>query len=165
MQEEEWLSRRYYGGDLPAEAERALHQAALSFSDQALAESHLRSAWENAPGHLAVSIGAYKFYLYHHRLAEALPYAEACVVEAARRLGLTEDWRAVRAEHCDFSGFEAEPRLFLFSLFALGYLLIRLERRVEGRQVLDHLLTLDPTDKLGVAGLLEIVDRGEDTES
>ncbi|HXP96946.1 MAG TPA: hypothetical protein VN809_09560 [Telmatospirillum sp.] len=165
MRDDEWLSRRYYGGDLPAEAERALHQAALSFSDQPLAESHLRRAWDCAPGHLAVSIGAYKFYLYHHRLVEAVPYAEACLVEAARRLGLAEDWRLARPDQADFSSLDAEPRLFLFSLFAWGYLLIRLGRRAEGRQALVHLLTLDPADKLGVTGLLAIVDQGEPSES
>ncbi len=159
MQDEEWLSRRYYGGDLPVEAERALHQAALSFADQPLAESHLRRARDIAPGHLAVSIGTYKFYLYHHRLADALPHAEACVQEAARRLDLDGDWRSVRSDQADFSGIEAAPRLFLFSLFALGYLLVRLDRGVEGRRVLEHLLVLDPTDKLGVAGLLGIIDR------
>jgi hypothetical protein len=165
MQDEEWLSRRYYGGDLPAEAERALHEAALSFADQPQAESCLRRAWEIAPGNLAVAIGAYKFYLYHHRLAEALPYAEACVRESARLVGLAGDWRDVRPDQADFSGLDAEPRLFLFSLFALGYLLFRLGRAGDGRQALASLLVLDPTDKLGVAGLLAIVDQGETPES
>jgi hypothetical protein len=160
MQEEEWLSRRYYGGDLPAEAERALHQAAISFADQPIAEEHLRRAWQIAPGHLAVAIGAYKFYLYHHRLADALPYARSCLIEAARKVGLAEDWRTVRSDQADFSGFDAEPRLFLFSLLAWGYLLVRLGRRDEGRQALDHILSLDPSDKLGVASLLSIIDQG-----
>jgi hypothetical protein len=165
MRDEEWLSRRYYGGDLPIEAERALHQAALCFADQPLAESHLSRARALAPGHLAVSIGTYKFFLYHHRLDEALPYAEACLLEAARRLGLGDDWRAVRADQVDFSDIEAEPRLYLFSLYAWGYLLVRLGRCSEGRQALEHLLVLDPTDKLGVRGLLTIIDQGEPSDS
>jgi hypothetical protein len=33
--DETWLSRRYYGGDLPAEAERCLHLAAAHFADAA----------------------------------------------------------------------------------------------------------------------------------
>jgi hypothetical protein len=131
----------------------------LNFSDQPQAERYLREAWASAPGHLAVSIAAYKFYLYHHRLAEALPYAEACIVEAVDRLGLTGDWREIRPEQADFSDFDAAPRLFLFSLFAWAYLSIRLGHRTEGRHALEHLLFLDPTDKLGVTGLLAIVDQ------
>ncbi|MDR3438621.1 hypothetical protein [Telmatospirillum sp.] len=157
MQDEEWLSRRYYGGDLPIEAERALHEAALDFSNESLAEQHVHRALQLAPGHLAVLIGAYKFYFYHHRLTEALPYAEACLAEAGRRLALPADWRAVRPSQADFASLEGWPRLFLFSLVALGYLLLRLGRVAEGEEALTQVVALDPGDRLGARALLTVV--------
>src|SRR4051812_26466108 len=48
--DEAFLSRRYYGGDLPAEAERALHAAALSYADDRAAEAFLARAAALAPG-------------------------------------------------------------------------------------------------------------------
>ena len=73
--EDEWLSRRYYGGDLPAEAERQLHLAGRHYCDDALAEAHLAKAAEAAPGHRAVDLGHYKYFLYKARLPQALACA------------------------------------------------------------------------------------------
>jgi hypothetical protein len=56
-----WLARRYYGGDLPAEAERYLHLAARHYCDDAVAEAHLAAAERIAPGHQAVDLGHYKY--------------------------------------------------------------------------------------------------------
>src|SRR4051812_40510330 len=60
--EDAWLSGRYYGGDLPAEAERELHLAGRHYCDDAIAESHLAKAAAAAPGHRAVDLGHYKYY-------------------------------------------------------------------------------------------------------
>ena len=84
MPNDAWLDRRYYGGDLPAAAERALHAVGQDWHDEAAAERHIRAALALAPDHLTVQIAAYKFLLYRHRLAEALPYAEACLAETLR---------------------------------------------------------------------------------
>ena len=71
MPNDAWLDRRYYGGDLPAAAERALHAVGQDWHDEAAAERHIRAALALAPDHLAVQIAAYKFFFYRHRLAEA----------------------------------------------------------------------------------------------
>jgi len=160
MIHEDWLSRRYYGGDLPEAAERALHAAALDWNDEAAAEAHIIRALEVAPGRLEVHLGAYKFYFYRHRLAEALPHARACLEEAGRRLKLPADWRRVEMEHADFAGLDGEARLFLFSLLAWGYLLARLDRVEEGRAALSKVAALDPADKLGARALLRVMEQG-----
>ena len=55
--EDEWLSRRYYGGDLPAEAERQLHLAGRHYCDDALAVAQravlVRLCGERGVGHLS----------------------------------------------------------------------------------------------------------------
>ena len=160
MQDDAWLERRYYGGDLPAAAERALHAVGLDWEDEATAEGHIYEALDLAPGHLAVQIAAYKFYFYRHRLQEALPYAQACLAQILRRNQLPADWRDVRAEDAAFTSLEPEPRMVLFALVAYGYVLARLGRTEEGRAALTKVTDLDPQDRMGARRLLAVIDGG-----
>ena len=158
MDDAAWLNRRYYGGDLPAEAERALHAAALAWQDATTAEGHILDALALAPGHLAVHIGAYKFYFYRHRLAEALPHAATCLADALRRSQLPADWRDLCADDPAFLALEPGPRLVLFALVA--YVLVRLGREAEGRAALAKVADLDPDDRMSARRILAILDRG-----
>jgi tetratricopeptide (TPR) repeat protein len=164
MDDEKWLERRYYGGTLPAEAERALHAVGLCWEDEAAAERHILRALALAPDHLAVHYGAYKFYYYKHRLPDALPHVEAWVGEAIRRNGLPSDWRDVTPEHADFTHFDGDPRVFLFSLRAMGWLLARLGRLDEGRAALEKVAGLDPEDQMRARRLLAVLDEHDDDE-
>jgi hypothetical protein len=160
VQDDAWLERRYYGGDLPAAAERALHAVGLDWEDEATAEGHIYEALDLAPGHLAVQIAAYKFYFYRHRLQEALPYAQTCLAQILRRNQLPADWRDVRPEDAAFTSLEPEPRMVLFALVAYGYVLARLGRTEEGRVALTKVTELDPLDRMGARRLLAVIDGG-----
>lgn len=164
MDDEKWLERRYYGGDLPAEAERALHAVGLCWEDEKASEAHIIRALEIAPDHLAVHYGAYKFYYYRRRLAEALPHVEAWVVEAIARNGLPADWRDVGSEHADFTHYDGNPRLFLFALRAMGWLLARLGRIEEGRAALEKVAALDPQDQMRARRLIDCLEHHDDDE-
>ena len=160
MQDAAWLDRRYYGGELPAAAERALHAAGLAWHDEAAAEEHILAALALAPGHLEVHIGAYKFYFYRHRLTEALPYARACLTQILRRNQLPADWRDVRPDDAAFTSLDPEPRMVLFALVAYGYVLARLGRTEEGCVALTKVTELDPDDRMGARRLLAVIDGG-----
>lgn len=164
MDDEKWLERRYYGGTLPAEAERALHAVGLCWEDNAAAEGHILRALALAPNHLAVHYAAYKFYYYKHRLPDALPHVEAWVDEAIHRNRLPSNWRDVSPEHADFTHFDGDPRLFLFALRAMGWLLARLGRLDEGRAALEKVAALDPEDQMRARRLLAILDEHDDDE-
>lgn len=158
--DESWLARRYYGGDLPPDAERLLHLAAASYSDGDAAEAYLAQAAAIAPGHRLVDLGHYKFHFYKANLDLALDYGERMLGHAMAAIGLNHtDWRTVTRDHADFTGLEPAPRLFLFSLTAIGYLLLRLGRIEAGREVLGKVAELDPGDKFGAARLLAVADR------
>jgi len=165
LDDEAWLERRYYGGDLPAEAERALHAVGLHWEDEEASEAYIRQALALAPDHLAVHFGAYKFYYYRRRLREALPHVEAWVVDALRRNSFPDDWRKVTGDHADFNNFDGEPRVFLFSLRAYGWLLARLRRIEEGREALLKVAELDLKDRMGALRLLAIIDQGNRAEA
>ncbi len=158
MDDEKWLERRYYGGDLPAEAERALHAVGLCWDDEQASEAHVQRALAIAPNHLAMRYGAYKFYYYRRRLHEALPHVEAWVAEAIKRNHFPGDWRAVTSEHANFTNFDGEPRAFLFALRALGWLLARLGRIEDGRAALAKVAALDPQDQMRARRLMAILD-------
>jgi tetratricopeptide (TPR) repeat protein len=165
MDDEKWLERRYYGDDLPAEAERALHAVGLCWEDDAAAEAQILRALALAPDHFAVHYGAYKFYYYKHRLPDALPHVERWVAEAIRRNALPVDWRDVRSEHADFTHFDGDPRLFLFSLRAMGWLLVRLGRVEEGRAALQKVANLDPEDQMRARRLVAIIEEHDSSGS
>ncbi|WP_307419908.1 hypothetical protein [Azospirillum rugosum] len=157
--DEGWLNRRYYGGDLPPEAERLLHLAAASYGDGDAARGYLAQAAAIAPGHRLVDLGHYKFHFYKANLDEALGYGERMLGHAMAAIGLNHtDWRIVGPDHADFTGLDPAPRLFLFALTAVGYLLLRLGRIAEGRDVLTKVTELDPKDKMGAARLLAVAD-------
>ncbi len=160
MDDEKWLQRRYYGGDLPAEAERALHAVGLCWEDDVAAEAHIKHALALAPDHLATHYGAYKFYYYRRRLNDCLPHVEAWVKEGIKRNNLPQDWREVRSCHANFTDFDGDPRLFLFSMRALGWLLAKMRRFEEGRAILNKVAELDPRDHMGARRLLAIIDGG-----
>lgn len=146
--------------DLPEPARAHMAAAAASWEDGTAAAGHIERALATAPDSLGVRLGAYKFYLYQHRLDHAVHHAETILAQAARRLQLPHDWRAVEPGQAAFDQIEPWPRLFLQALIAMGYGLVRLERMEEGREALGKAIALDPHDRFGAARLLAVVERG-----
>ncbi len=160
----DFLDRLYYGGTLPVEAERLLHEAALSYSDTDRAQRYLMEAFVRFPGHVPVYIACYKFYFYKGNLPEALRYAGLCRDYMARKLGFPEDFGAVTPAHADFEDYKSDPRFYLFTLKAIGYISIRLGQFGEGARYVRKVRELDPLDRMGgsiLEGLLEKAIRGE----
>lgn len=149
-----------FGAGLPADAERELKLAGLAYREDAVAESHLRKAMSLAPGHVAVYIGLYRYYFYKGRLRDAAGIAVVCLKEAAARIGVSGDWREVRARDSEFDSYEAVmPRFYLFSLKAYAYLNMRLGGLEISRAATAKLLELDPQNKLGGKVLMDVLDR------
>jgi hypothetical protein len=129
-------------------------------------EAAVLEALTVAPDDRAVRMGAYKFYFYDGRLAEAVPHAEWCIAAAARDLDLPVDWRAVAPGAAAFDGYDEEPRLFLQSLIAWGYCKARLGDLTAGLEALAKAVELDPADKFGAARLAAVIRRrGDDEEA
>jgi hypothetical protein len=61
--------------------------------------------------------------------------------------------------HADFISDEPAHRFYLFVLKAYAYLLLRLNRLVEGAQAAEKLLELDPDNKIGGQVLLDVLNR------
>lgn len=137
-----------------------LEGARAARTDMAAAETAVIRAVEQAPDDLQVRMGAYKFYFYNHRLAEALPHAGACLRLAARALGVAPDWRVVRAADAGFDTLDKPPRLYLQCLVALGYVQARLGATDEARALLGKVAELDARDRFGAGRLIDIINAG-----
>ncbi|MCC6828319.1 MAG: hypothetical protein IT550_08845 [Novosphingobium sp.] len=154
------LASPLLGGSLPADAERHLQKAGLTYHLTDVAETHLRAAHGLAPDHAAVLIALYRFYFYKGRLYEALQIARACIRKALQENVLDPDWRDVRAGDAAFGEWDAlVPRFFLFSLKGYAYLNMRLGYFAEGRLAAEKLLELDARDRIGARVLLDVLDR------
>jgi len=158
-----WLDSACLGGALPRAVAADLQNAAMSYHLDEVAESYLSLAYARAPGHPAVHIALYRFYFYKNRLSEALGVAQRCLAKTAVDLGLPEDWREIAPDHPVFSGhaesYAAAPRFYLFTLKGCAYLSLRLGYIEQGDALLNKLIELDPTDKLGGSVLRGVLDR------
>ena len=144
---------------VPVSAQAALAAAAEAWDDDAQAEAQIRLALHEAPSHLAARIGAYKFYFYKNRLADAAPHALWCVEWSVAQLGLPTAWPEVKAPSAHG---DSEPlwRFFLFSLKAYGYVMVRQGAFAEGRAAVAKASELDPRDLVGAGRLLTVIDAG-----
>ncbi len=152
-----WFATRYRS--LPAVAEEQLRLASLAYADDTKAEMHLALARAIAPNNPVVLVGEYRYYFYKGRLTEALNIAIACLRMIAQELHLPVRWQDVMPAHANFRSDEPAHRFYLFALKAYAYLLLRLNLMHEGRIAADHLLLLDPENKVGGQVLLDVLDR------
>lgn len=163
LNDKNWVDRIYYGGDLDREAERLLHLTAYHYQDSDKAESFLREARTRAGNHLAVAIGAYKFYFYKGRKKEALAAAQQCLGLVAEKLHLPPDWQGVSPHDAQFQSFDhGLERLYLFILKAMAYLHLRLGEEEKGKAMLAKLRELDPHDKIESRFLLRVLEQKDD---
>ncbi|MCB2100271.1 MAG: hypothetical protein KDE22_05340 [Rhodobacterales bacterium] len=139
----------------------ALGQARTARSDPGQAERAVLEALALAPDVFEVRLGAYRFYFYNHRYDEALPHAEAILAQAARRLNVAGDWRAVGGQDAPFGEMETAPGLYLQALLAWGYCQVRLGHTAPGRAAVAKVAELDPRDRFGARAFLDLIDRRE----
>lgn len=161
----EAMEQACFGGGLSDEVDNELQLASRAWHAEAIAEAHLRRAFELAPRHPATHIALYRFYFYRNRLREALAVGLRCLDEAARVNQLASDWREVRFEDADFGSYAVLPRFYLFTLKACAYLQLRLGALEQGEVMLGKLLELDPADRVNGSVLRGVLDRlGRDDE-
>lgn len=159
-----WLDRRHYD-DLDERAEHALRAAGLAFEDDRRAEAHLAEAQTIAPDHRAVIVAHYRFHFYKHRFVEAERHARACLMLAAREIGLPADFHRVTPRDHDFGALEEPIRFWLFALQAYGYVLLRLGRKDEGFAALEKIVELDGADQTKTRVLIETLSQAGDDEN
>lgn len=153
-----------FGHGLPVNIKLLLQRATRSYEDTALAESLLMQARQLAPDALEVCIALYKFYFYKYRLAEAEAVALQTLTRAAELGGFAADWHALDIHSAAWSEALGPERAYLFTLKALAFINLRLERMGEAKAILAKLDQLDPMDQVGGSVIRALAERMEEEQ-
>jgi hypothetical protein len=145
--------------DTPPDPFAILEGARAARSEPERSEAAVLAALQAAPNDRDVRMGAYKFYFYAARLAEAVPHAAWCVRDGARALGLPEDWRALPPGSADCTGFPKPQRFLVQSLVALGWCRARSGDVAGGLEVLAKAIAVDPSDGFGARRIVDVIER------
>lgn len=127
------------------------------------AELPLLKAYLRAPNSLNVLVALNRFYYYQHRLNEALMISEKSLQLIQKNINFPTDWRHVEQLHISQAPKESLTciRLYLFTLKSVGFLNMRLENLELSRAIFEKLISLDEKDRIGVQGLLEVLELRE----
>lgn len=123
------------------------------------AELSLLKAYFLAPESLNVLVALNRFYYYQHRLEEALDATGKALAVIRPMVAFPDNWRDLQPEHITGTPVEllTQVRLYLFTLKAVGFLNMRLERLDLSQAIFEKLVELDSKDRIGAQGLLELV--------
>ena len=146
--------------DAPRDPFAILEGARAARTEPERSEAAVLAALQVAPNDRDVRMGAYKFYFYAGRLAEAAPHAAWCVRDGARALGLPEDWRGLPPGSVDCTGYPKPQRFLVQSLVAYGWCRARSGAIEEGLEALAKAIAIDPSDGFGVKRIAAVIERG-----
>ncbi|MEJ2141955.1 MAG: hypothetical protein P8Y24_06310 [Gammaproteobacteria bacterium] len=147
----------YFGDNIPAEIKHVLLEATRVYPDLAATEALLEKAHDMAPKQLEVYYARYKFYFYNKRLELAEKVARQGLKEAAIQAGFDEDWTRLDQNTTNWSKPDDIERFYLYTLKALGFILMRQERFTESESVLENLARLDQLDNVGGSVVMDIL--------
>jgi len=153
-----------FGHGLPVNIRILLQQATRAYEDASLAESLLIQARNLAPDALEVGIALYKFYFYKYRLADAEAVALQTLTRAAELGGFAPDWTELVHDSASWSEPLGPERAYLFTLKALAFINLRLDRVHVSRTILNKLDELDPTDQVGASVIDDLAMRMEEQD-
>jgi tetratricopeptide (TPR) repeat protein len=137
-----------------------LKQAAGDYAEGD-AELPLLRAYFLAPESLNVLVALNRFYYHQHRLEEALAATEKALQIVRAQLNFPLQWQDVTPNLLAQLAPESltKLRLYLFILKSSGFLNMRLLRLELSQRVFEKLVELDSMDRIGAAGLLELVKK------
>ena len=148
----------YFEQEESSEVTQLLKQASKDYAEGD-AEIPLLQAYFLAPQSLNVLVALNRFYYHQHRLEEALLATEKALQLVTAQLDFPLQWQDVNLELISSVPPEqlTRLRLYLFILKSSGFLNMRLLRLDLSEQIFEKLVELDSKDRIGAAGLLELV--------
>ena len=147
----------YFGDNIPPDVKHVLLEATRVYPDLDATEELLEKAHAMAPGQLEVYYARYKFYFYNKRLTLAEQVAREGLKQAAMQAGFDDDWTNLDCHTTDWLKPDDTERFYLYTLKALGFILMRQERFSESGNVLTKLHELDQLDHVGGSVVMDIL--------
>lgn len=153
-----------FASDMPKDVNEVLQEAVVLYEDTERAETTLWQAYDMAPDRLEVYVALYKFYFYKNRIEDAEDVALMSIKKAAELGGFDYDWRRLNALSCTWTPAPYAQRFYLYTLKAMAFINLRLERNAEAEQILDKLAELDPEDQVGSLVIRDLLNGLEDRD-
>jgi len=148
----------YFDEPLAPEIAELIVSAADKYGSEE-AESMLLRASFMAPQHLMVLVALYRYYFYQHRLEDALLVGESTLAVVGRRLEFPDTWLYLNEANLGAGVMRSMGlvRFYLMVLKATGYINLRLGNYELGQAMLEKLVELDTSDRMGGKALLEVL--------
>lgn len=140
----------------PPEIDAHLRDAANVYANTQAAEKILWRALTMDPQCLATYFSLYKFYFYKRLLREAEHAALLGLKTAAQQGGFSDDWTRLNASSAAWTRVDGPQHFYLFTLKALAFIRLRLERAEEARKILAKLEEIDPGDGVGASVIRDL---------
>lgn len=146
----------YFDTPMAAEVSELLTAASKAYASGA-AEPLLLRAYSMAPENLSVLVGLYRFYYYQHRYFDAIVIAQKTMQVSAGIVGFPEDWSTISSIHLANAVLESFTmvRFYLLALKGCAYLHLRSGQIETGIRMLNKVIEMDSSDRLGAKSLLQ----------
>jgi hypothetical protein len=158
-------SEMYFDEPLAQDVARLIVAAADNYGSEE-AESLLLRASYMAPQHLVVLVALYRYYFYQHRFEDALLVGECTLAVVGQRLEFPESWMYLNEANLGEGVMRSMGlvRFYLMVLKATGYINLRLGYFETGQAMLEKLVELDSSDRIGGKALLEVLYQSMNSE-
>lgn len=152
----------YFDEPMPQEVSDLIAQAS-SLYGSGKEEAVLLRASFIAPNNLSVLVALYRCYFYQHRLEDAQRVAQRALAVVAEQVGFPDDWRKLNENELAHAVVKSMGlvRFYMSTLKAEAYLYLRLGDIKGGRERLEKVAELDPTDHFGARALLDMLEHSE----
>ena len=153
------------GGDvIPITVQKLLREDLNVCDDWQRAEELLLSARRLMPDRLEINIALYKMYAYSNRHQQALALIEETLQRAAERAGFSPLWQGLNRDSAPWDEATGDIRLYLYTLKAMGFVMLRMGSVERATEVLHKLEELDPEDQVGGSVVRQMAERLLDQE-
>lgn len=147
----------YFQKQKKPEVDALINRAASHYGRES--EACLLRALSLDPESFIVLVGLYRFYFFRHRYEDALVTAQRVMNVVGVRVGFPECWREITVASVNNGVLKSFclVRLYFFALKAAGYINLRLNIFSEGTAMLEKVVEMDSTDRMGAKLLLDVL--------
>ncbi len=111
------------------------------------------------PQRLEISVALYKMYAYSNRFDASLELVHQVLTSAEEQGGFPPDWQILDSSSANWREARGAVRFYLYSMKAMGLVLLRKGEVDKAFDVLKKLCDLDPEDQVGGSVVYAMAER------
>lgn len=139
--------------------EQLLSEPLKVMDDWSRTERLFKEGLSRVPESLELRVALYKMLAYSNKFDESLQHIHAVFQQVSTARGLPTNWEELTPDPLLWSHPESDLRLYLYSLKAAGFVLLRQQKIAESIAILDKLQQLDGQNLVGGDLIREMAER------